>query len=471
MIGYTQKHIIQRVIVEVEINSEYNTDYLHSENWLNIVRDWVYSTLLPMLEEIFDKLSLPHEMIRLDQLQLELRDLSEVHLKNLTNEAHIHIQQLIEKKVKAVQVDSEFKRLSEGQNTVQAFLFFLKTGRLPWWFMPQPLLEWESQILTAFAEYPMNLTLVFKDTAVCQRLIGHFSDAFFEEIIRKISFRFYEKTVELHGVIGELMAVANLSPSKKEKVNYTVKQILLRFFGQDLSIEQLPIYVINHLPEKQFSVLQKAAFAFANVKSEEKKHFLQLLTINGQRKKAFFGESQEVRLNEEAPEENATIEEIYIANAGLVLLHPFIEYLFEELKISRNGKLLNPQRATYLLQWLVSGQFNAPEYELPLNKLLCGMSPKAPVIEKFKLTKREKEETQQLLEAVIRHWAVLKNTSPAGLQANFLCREGKLTQKPDGDWLLQIERKSIDILLADLPWSISMIQLPWMSHFLWVEWE
>lgn len=423
-----------------------------------------------MLEEILGKLSLPNETIRLEQLQLELGDLSEVHLKNLTNEARIHIQQVVEEKVKAVQVDSEFKRLSEGQNTVEAFLFFLKTGRLPWWFIPQPWLEWESHILTAFAEYPRNLTLVFKDTAVCQRLVGHFSDAFFEEIIRKIFFQFYEKSVELQGVVVELMAVANLSLSKKEKVNYAVKEILLRFFGQDLPSEQLPIYVIRHLPKKQFLVLRKAAIAFANGKSEEEKRFLQLLTVNGQRKKAPFAESQEVKLNKDAPEESRMTEEIYVANAGLVLLHPFIEYLFEELKISRNGKLLNSQRATYLLQWLVNGQFNAPEYELPLNKLLCGMSPEAPIIGKFKLTKREKEETQQLLEAVVRHWAALKNTSPAGLQANFLCREGKLTQKPDGGWLLQIERKSIDILLADLPWSISMIQLPWMSHWLWVEW-
>lgn len=464
-----QKHIIQRVTVEVEINTEF-ADNRNSEIWLSTLKDWVYSTLLPMIEGVLGRMSLPNEMIRLDQLSLDLGELSEIHLKNFTSESGTHLKQVIEETVKAVQVDSEFKRLSEGQNTVEAFLFFLKTGRLPWWFMPQPLLEWESQILTAFAEYPRNLTLVFKDTAVCQRLVGHFSDAFFEEIIREIFFRFYKKSAELQGIIVGLMVVANLSPSKRKEVNSAVKEILLRFFGQDLPSEQLPIYVIRHLPKKQFLVLRKAAIAFANGKSEEEKRFLQLLTVNGQRKKAPFAESQEVRLNEDAWEESGTTEEIYVANAGLVLLHPFIEYLFEELKISRNGKLLNPQRATYLLQWLVNGQFNAPEYELPLNKLLCGMSPKAPVIGKFKLTKREKKEAQQLLEAVVRHWAALKNTSPAGLQANFLCREGKLTQKPDGDWLIQIERKSIDILLADLPWSISIIQLPWMSHWLWVEW-
>jgi hypothetical protein len=123
------------------------------------------------------------------------------------------------------------------------------------------------------------------------------------------------------------------------------------------------------------------------------------------------------------------------------------------------------------LQWLATGQLNAPEYELPLNKLLCGIPLEEPVIGTLKLTKREKQEAQQLLEAVVRHWEVLKNTSPAGLQGNFICREGKLTQKNNGDWLLQVERKSIDILLDHLPWSISMVKLPWMPQMLWVEWQ
>ena len=48
-------------------------------------------------------------------------------------------------------------------------------------------------------------------------------------------------------------------------------------------------------------------------------------------------------------------------------------------------------------------------------------------------------------------------------------REGKLTRKPF-DWLLQVEQKTLDILLGRLPWGLSMIKLPWMPEMLRVEW-
>ena len=40
----------------------------------------------------------------------------------------------------------------------------------------------------------------------------------------------------------------------------------------------------------------------------------------------------------------------------------------------------------------------------------------------------------------------------------------------DGEWLLPMERKAIDILLDQLPWGIGMIPLPWMPQMLHVEW-
>jgi hypothetical protein len=51
-----------------------------------------------------------------------------------------------------------------------------------------------------------------------------------------------------------------------------------------------------------------------------------------------------------------------------------------------------------------------------------------------------------------------------------LLRPGKLIRKEDGDWLLQVESRTFDVLLEHLPWGISMIKLPWMKKMLWVEW-
>lgn len=180
---------------------------------------------------------------------------------------------------------------------------------------------------------------------------------------------------------------------------------------------------------------------------------------------------QEQLTEKEQALEPVETEGIYVDNAGLVLLHPFLPTFFEELNVVKNGRMTNPHRAVHLLQYLATGQSATPEYELPLNKLLCGLPLEEPLTRKLRLTQKEKTEAEKLLEAVIRHWSVLMNTSPEGLQGTYLCREGKLSRRGHEDWQLQVEQKGFDILLNDLPWSISMIKLPWMGGMLWVEWQ
>jgi hypothetical protein len=160
---------------------------------------------------------------------------------------------------------------------------------------------------------------------------------------------------------------------------------------------------------------------------------------------------------------------IYIDNAGLVILHPFLPQFFNALTIAAEDQLIQPERALNLLHFLTTGQHKAPEYELILPKILCNIPLQTPVAASLDLTTTEQEEAEALLLAVIRHWDVLKNTGIDGLRGTFLLRSGKISLR-NGDWRLQIESKSYDILLEQLPWGISMIKLPWMQRMLWVEW-
>ena len=106
---------------------------------------------------------------------------------------------------------------------------------------------------------------------------------------------------------------------------------------------------------------------------------------------------------------------------------------------------------------------------LPLNKLLCGWSLDKPVDRTVKFTARETDQADQLLQAVIEHWAALKRTSVDGLRASFLQRDGLLSET-ENHWLLQVGLMGHDILLERLPWGISMIKLSWMKKMLRVDW-
>ena len=88
----------------------------------------------------------------------------------------------------------------------------------------------------------------------------------------------------------------------------------------------------------------------------------------------------------------------------------------------------------------------------------------------IRLSSEQKEESQLLLESVIEHWAVLKNTSVDGLRNSFLQRAGKLTWQ-QGKWKMIVEDKGFDLLIDYLPWQFRMIKLPWMPWMLEVNWR
>lgn len=162
----------------------------------------------------------------------------------------------------------------------------------------------------------------------------------------------------------------------------------------------------------------------------------------------------------------------YINNAGLVLLHPFITPLFENLGYTEKHKWTNSEvqeRAVLLTQFMGSGNEEFAEFDLLLNKILCGVEIEEPIPVNILLSDFEKEEATDVLKSVIKHWQALKNTSVAGLQSTFLIRDGKITDDSTR-YLLQVEQKSFDVLMNRLPWGLGTIRLPWMRQLLNVEW-
>ena len=164
---------------------------------------------------------------------------------------------------------------------------------------------------------------------------------------------------------------------------------------------------------------------------------------------------------------------LYVTQAGLVLLHPFLRFYLEAVGLWSGESFRDEsaqQMAIYLLYYLATKQTDAPEYELVLPKLLCGWSLNEPVVRGLDLPSAALREGEHLLETAIAYWEALKNTSPDGLREGFLQRQGKLTRSGDGNWKLQVEQQAIDILLSRLPWGLSMVTLPWMDELLIVEW-
>ncbi|MDZ8104394.1 MAG: contractile injection system tape measure protein [Nostoc sp. DedQUE12a] len=165
-------------------------------------------------------------------------------------------------------------------------------------------------------------------------------------------------------------------------------------------------------------------------------------------------------------------DEIYISNAGLILLWPFLNRFFVKIRLVENNFFINnssAERASILLQYLVDASTESSEHIFPLNKIICGIDLLEPINTNLEITTHEQAECENLLSAVIQNWSILKNTSIEGFRKAFLHRNGILKVHNDG-WLLQVERETYDVLLDRIPWSIQVIKLPWMDNILYVEW-
>jgi hypothetical protein len=165
-------------------------------------------------------------------------------------------------------------------------------------------------------------------------------------------------------------------------------------------------------------------------------------------------------------------DEIAVLNAGLVILHPFLKSFFSELKITDSkGKIKQDKThvAVQLLHFLATGNENVFEGNLVFEKFLCGIALKTAIQKESLLTSKIRKESKILLEAVVKNWPALKNTSPEGLRQMFLQRKGILIQN-EHSFKLIVERMTPDVLLEKLSWNLSLIKLPWMQKLLYIDW-
>jgi hypothetical protein len=168
----------------------------------------------------------------------------------------------------------------------------------------------------------------------------------------------------------------------------------------------------------------------------------------------------------------ALAEGVFVPNAGLVLLWPFLPAFFKKLKMWEGKAFASPadqQRAVLLSDFLVSGASEAEESDLLFNKFMLGYPLEESLPATFEPTPNEVAEGQDLLQSVRDHWGALGKTSVQGMQQSFLQREGRFRLEAEQGQLL-VERKGVDVLLEKLPWSLGFVRLSWMDRPLYVEW-
>ncbi|MBL7816710.1 MAG: hypothetical protein JNL70_16940 [Saprospiraceae bacterium] len=271
---------------------------------------------------------------------------------------------------------------------------------------------------------------------------------------------------------------------KKEQVSNRAEAVLIKKTILEITALLQPIKGCQQLVILFKDILETHKTVFEEIIMSQKTVQKQLDTEGGNKeeKEAIKAELKEKesenKIEQTEKDELQTLNNVeemdgqYVNMAGIVLLHSFLPSFFDALGFLNDSRFRNKKaqkRAVSLLMYLSVGDTEIVEYETSLLKWLCGLPIETPIDIRANLTTAERQEADELLEAVIEHWGALGQVSADSLREGFIQREGKISRRTEG-WLLQIERQTLDILFDQLPWGLGVVKLPWQSEMLFVEW-
>ncbi|MGS2739385.1 contractile injection system tape measure protein [Sinomicrobium sp. M5D2P17] len=504
-----QKHIIQRVFLEVETGSLKTAHYLreHLDTFLK-------NEVFPMLETYFNTVQISKEtvFIQTEKLHLDL-DVEEQYLRGNFDELKRIFQKQIKKEIEKLSVthqqvqyqnNKEAKPVSPERKLYNTFFHFVKTGETPWWASAEdvdmlsdpgniPLLIFQKGFARDFMD-------VLRDSISVKRLIRQFPDKVliplithyvkftpsFLAVYSRILQENEKKTDEEESPVRNVQEQAwnSFTGYLKEKAELCKVEKKERFWSLITSM----ILSANAIDLKS-GMAELSAF-FPGIKETENtagaspyncdEDNENLPDISFPHSSMDPGEhvlisDQKTNNQPDTPEEMVFAEaesekEVFVNNAGLILLHPFLKPFFLDCGlIGPDNVFTDKELAAHLLHYTATGKEMETENVMLLEKFLCNIQPHEPISREIPLPDRLKEKSLELLASVTEQWKALKNTSAGTIRNEFIQRPGKLVVGKDNPRII-VERKTQDILLEKLPWNISIVKIPWIEKLIFVEW-
>jgi len=479
-------HIIQKQSIEISFDSMDDPAGLQ-----NKVAEMFYEKLQPRLEVLLDEMFGENQFASIDKLEIDCGFL------NMENwEQEFTAQAILKLKEGLVQVNKKEIDIIKIEETTAAesFFFFLENSFLPWNKRIDSIAELESLLKIDENLVAQLKKLIQQNEKAAERLAYQFSVEFIKKIIAAYTGNRKKEKELLSEILKKIYEPQSGEHSQNRTERQQVDAAILKVFAtenhnnrefqfftyllskvennDDLKSEIREIIKKLHVvSEIQHSETDENLSEVEILKSQEKvsdksdKHGTGISTTLSAREQETINKKLFSKISN--PDET-----IYISNAGIVLLHPFLPALFGNLKLVEENTWIDKaaqQKAVLAMQFLVTGKDETEEFDLVLNKILCGINNEEVVPTTIIPDEETKTECDVLLMGVIKHWDVLKSTSIAGLREGFLQRHGKLSRVDDG-WLLQVEQNAIDVLLNHLPWGIGIIKLPWMNEMIHVDW-
>lgn len=454
------KHLVNQLRIEIHCPNEEQALQLRHNFGLALQQQ-----IEVVIDRICSRYIQEDEWIRVDKLELDLGIFSSHSFyETFADIFSSKFEEALVQKITSVPLEE--RRESIPRSHTELLQYFLLCGTMPWWADEQVL------DINAIASDQIQMHV---DSFRSFLLRNRSNENMWKRIVLQLNHDNRSKIASTLPGFSEIVQVyktwietilqkRNVALPDIERTDATLTDIVL---------EHVPVWSEAGNSQLLQSVFEKSIFRIfsnipealvANIKNEWNE-------IKNQDVKPLTAiKSMEESIS---PADTIPTGEKYISkHAGAVLLAQFLRPFFQKLNLL-DGISWKNKAAQYkgaqLVRFLCSGEQYTPEYSLVLEKLLCGIPLEEPVPLDTLLLPEEIDEALILLNAIIEHWQALRNTSVDGLRNSFLIRDGSLSRNHE-HWLLQVEQKTMDVLLEKLPWGYSTITLPWNNYLIYVEW-
>ncbi|SFQ46323.1 contractile injection system tape measure protein [Parafilimonas terrae] len=513
-------HIIHKQEVILNVESIDN-----AFNYQNTVSKLFANGLTVAIEELLDEVDTPGTVTRIEKLNLNLGEISAADFASgfkdkLIQQLKLSLGSLHNESISDVSVTKKAQSVREG------FIYFIEKGILPWYIEAKDMAAFETVIFNEWIEKDWHLFIdwlrenVKNNPVIAERISLQCSQRLMRQIVAAATYKNIEDN-QWQLLLNDLKFIYNkldVSNTSEKPVNYIIEMFELlfeqdKYFTLDeliaaqlhkLFLKSNEAIILNQLSalensaqtkalttiienvavlyKKQVSLLHISpkellrtdkswltGFEKSELKNNEEKNLIDDEDYSQKQEGKEAGKSSEKIKKDKV---DITEDALFVDNCGVILLHPFLLSYFESLQLIEKKKFVSDEaqkRAIILLYYLCTGLTEVAEFNLVLQKILCGFDMEETLPSGIILSQQEIDESKELLQSVINYWPPVKNTSVEGLQQTFLQRKGKLVTTDTG-WQLTVEQKTVDVLLNKLPWGFSTVKLPWMKGFLNVEW-
>lgn len=444
--------------------------------------------LFDAMSAVFDRYAPENKLIRIDRLVIDIASVSLDDLEvELPSRIIAALQNAIDEYSSGNSMDMQASCIpcnnATNEQKLDAVGFFLLHGVLPWYATGPSKSPVDVLPLLINEEPAAVLAILYavgKQADVRQRIVNQLNEKTIAQLVTILEPAQADTIVAFHAAFTLDQETNQIVKARikefKTSLWYFILTYLLVDSGGNFSIEEFAKGIMLQIAQHynvSFHNMTNILFAVrhANDPLLQNIGMKQIETTTAAQTMKI--DKTEDILHKDGKFDKPMIpEKIYVDNAGIVLLHPFLGTYFSRLGMLENGQFINDEarlRGAHLLQYIAFGTEWHPEHKMPLNKLLLNIPLSTTLPLDIALTDNEKEVSIQLLGAIIQNWDKLKSTSVDGLRTSFLQREGVIFKEND-EWTLMVVQRGYDILLQTLPWSISMIKPQWMHQIIQVRW-